>query len=255
MNTSVIPAFLGRDQRTPYAKRFLEAAGLTVVPPGDPGCTHLILPYPWNRGGPDPAELRTYLHPGLSVLGGQIGDLLPELHAGGCTVTDYAADETFLLENARITAEAAAVLLGNSLPVTLHACPVLVTGWGRIAKELVQILGRLGAHITVAARKDTARQEAEALGVRAISTAEMTDLSRFRAIVNTVPAPLFHAEDLMKIREDSVLLELASAPGGFGDCPGRTVIHASGLPARYAPESAGIALGKCLLRAMEGGSK
>lgn len=120
---------------------------------------------------------------------------------------------------------------------------MLVTGWGRIAKILSLRLFVLGARVTVAARKEGDRAMAQALGLEALDFPALPEaLGGFDFIVNTVPEQVLGEPELGRIRRDALLLELASAPGGFephrAEELGLTALAAPGLPGLCAPYTA-----------------
>ena len=87
----------------------------------------------------------------------------------------------------------------------------------------------------------------KALDTRTLSE----ELGDFDTVVNTVPARIFTAERIAKLRPDAVCLDLASRPGGFdleaAKALDRNVIWALGLPAETAPETAGRIVGGTVL--------
>ena len=75
--------------------------------------------------------------------------------------------------------------------------------------------------------------------------------SGFDAVVNTIPAPVLTRPVLAALRPQSLIVDLASAPGGTDFAAaaalGHTAVLASGLPARCAPDSAGTYLAETVL--------
>ena len=132
--------------------------------------------------------------------------------------------------------------------MTLAGTPVLVTGWGRIGQLLSRKLQALGAQVTVSARRSRDLGMIRAMGFRAAVTGQWEDLSPYRVIFSTVPAPVLSQRDLESTRPDCLLLELASAPGGIEAGGSRSLIQASGLPGKTAPETAGRLIGETILR-------
>ena len=119
---------------------------------------------------------------------------------------------------------------------------VLILGWGRIGKCLMQLMQNLGADVTVAARKDSDLAMIGALGCRYIAIGELTEnLRQYDVIMNTIPAMVLPR---MTNREDAVILELASYPGMAGD----NIINARGLPGKMAPEASGKLIADTFLR-------
>ena len=77
----------------------------------------------------------------------------------------------------------------------------------------------------------------------------------FRLVFNTVPATVLDEQRLATLPEGAILIELASAPGGFD--PAQALAHrlkvcsAPGLPGKYSPESAAAFIGQYILKEME----
>ena len=121
-------------------------------------------------------------------------------------------------------------------------------------------LAALGAHVTVAARRPAQRAQAESLGMQGAELARLARLApAFDTVVNTIPAQVLTAPVLARLRPGSLIVDLASRPGGTdfdaaARC-GHKAIHALSLPAACAPETAGeiVARTVCeMLREREG---
>lgn len=201
-----------------------------------PGLDALVLPV-W-QSVVTPEQLQAVLQNGGAVIGGG----LPVL---GQRSFDYMKNEAFLYENARITAEGAVMLLGAATDRTLYGADIGILGMGRIAECLCMMLRGIGAKVTVYARRPEVLCRARAMGADAVCFAQKPPLQivGHDFICNTVPHLLLDAELLSHAKKDAVLVELASAPGGF-DCVsaeqfGLRMIHGQGLPGRYAPCAAG----------------
>ncbi len=157
----------------------------------------------------------------------------------------YARSERYLVANAALTAEAAEDLLSRMLP--LDGARTLILGYGRVGTFTARALRAAGAAVTVAARSGKARAWAEAEGFPAADTGELEPLlPGADVLVNTVPAPLLTEDRLALCREDAVLLELASSPGGIDAAAareqGKRYVRAQGLPGKFAPERAALIL-------------
>ena len=161
---------------------------------------------------------------------------------------DYFNDESFNIKNAYITAEGAIKLAMNSLDIMLRDAKCMILGFGRIGRALAQILLSIGCRPTVYARKEEARTLAKEMGC---FPTERLDLKGAEVIFNTVPQRIITNDDLLEISSGRILIELASAPGGFDPeiavgCS-HTVIDGKGLPGKYAPASAGKAVAESIL--------
>lgn len=176
----------------------------------------------------------------------------------GVRIFDYFSDESFLLANAVITAEGAVSLAMNVLEETLLFAPCAVLGFGRIGTALSRRLSVLGSRVTVFARREEALEKAKLLGYQAerlLGEEQKQFSASYRVIFNTVPKRILSPELLLSLPSGTVLIELASRPGGFDpdiaqQCDLR-VIDGRGLPGKYAPLSAGKALADAILRIME----
>ena len=132
---------------------------------------------------------------------------------------------------------------------TLWGAAVLVLGFGPVGRALAVRLAALGARVTVAARRPVQRAMAEELGLRAVPLTELAaEAAAFDTVVNTIPAPVLTAAELAALPKKSLIVDLASKPGGTDFAAarrlGHTALHALSLPTVWAPETAGEALAR-----------
>ena len=195
-------AITGIDPRFPLLRELLLADG--HVPAGDAAAADVVIPPPW-----DPRAR-------------------------------YARSESFLAENALLTARGAAALTEKEL--SLAGKRVLILGYGRVGSLCAEEFRDRGAAVTAAARRRESRTWAKIRGFDAAELAPGMELEGFDVIVNTVPAPVLTLAELRRTGEDALLLELASAPGGIDAAAarelGRRYLSAPGLPGKYAPARA-----------------
>ena len=139
---------------------------------------------------------------------------------------------------------------GTTLPVrsiTIHGSRVLVIGFGRVGRLTAQRFQALGARVSVAARKYDQLAWAQAMGMGSEHLAQLKDgLCGCDLVINTVPALVLGREELEETKEDCLILDLASKPGGVdlgaaGEL-GRTVIWCLSLPGKVSPVTAGAAI-------------
>ena len=162
-------------------------------------------------------------------------------------IIDYTKEEAFKLKNAFLTAEGALSIAITENTESLFNKKILITGYGRIAKALHGLLLPFTKDITVCARKELSRLNAELYGTKAMDFSNMNNL-QYDYIFNTVPHPVFDEASLLTMNKNTIIIELASLPGGV-DChlaslKGIKVIEARGLPSKYSPKSAGIVVGE-----------
>ena len=153
----------------------------------------------------------------------------------------YARSETYRIANAALTAEGAAALLRRERE--LKGARALILGWGRVGSLTGETLRGEGAAVTAAARRSESRAWAAARGFEAVDISDLdARLGEFHIIVNTAPAPVLTEERIKLVRQDALLLELASAPGGIDAAAareqGKRFLAAPGLPGKYAPARA-----------------
>lgn len=193
---------------------------------------------------------------GATVIGGRLPDsFVTALQHSDIKVIDYFNSEDFQVKNAYTTAEAALSIAMNALDRNIRGANIAITGYGRISKHLCSLLLAMGAHVTVAARKDSDLAFASSYGCHTLkidpNKTWLAPLkSGYDVIYNTVPHWIFDREFLRDTPKSTVIVELASAPGGLDICAakelGANVIWASSLPGKYAPRSAGELIGDCV---------
>lgn len=157
---------------------------------------------------------------------------------------DYSLSPEFEILNAVPTAEGAIQIAMEEFPFTIFSSPVAVTGYGRVARALSLRLKSLGAKVTVAARSQKNRAEAESDGFTAVEFDALPSVaSKCKIIFNTVPACVLTRDVLSHIGRDAGVIDLASKPGGVDLESAKTfgvnVIWALALPGKVAPVTAG----------------
>ena len=179
------------------------------------------------------------------ILAGKVDERLTALsHLNGAGVVDYMKREELAVLNAILTAEGAVKIAMEELPVTLHGSNCLCTGFGRVEKILCHTLSGLGTNVTVAVRKQSDLAYIKAYGYNGADiTKPLTDPRKYDVVFNTVPKMIINGSMLRQLREDCLIIDLASKPGGvdFESAKrlGRNVIWALSLPGKTAPLTAG----------------
>ncbi len=157
---------------------------------------------------------------------------------------DYGEREELLIANAIPTVEGALEIAMRETPYTIHGSHAIVLGYGRIGKLLAKSLQGLGAETTVAARKERDLAWIRAHGLFAIPFTELEKhIRKYDLIFNTVPTMILDFRLLSEISGSSLIIDLASAPGGV-DFKTAALLHkkaiqALSLPGKVAPITAG----------------
>lgn len=205
---------------------------------------HINMPY-----GEDKlrvSDLVTKLNPLSLVFGGCISrNLSDALTKKGIKHRDYMLRDELAIKNAVPTAEGAIEIAISETPITLHNSRCLVLGYGKVGKILAKSLDALGAKTYVSARKYADLALIEGHGYYPLSAGEIKPrLGEFDIIFNTVPAMVLGKTELENIRSDTLIIDLASKPGGVDfEVAKELGIHvewALSLPGRVAPVTAGI---------------
>ena len=192
------------------------------------------------------SELTKKLNPISLVFGGCITQAFSDaLSKRGIKHRDYMLRDELAIKNAVPTAEGAIEIAISETPFTLHNSNCLVLGYGKVGKILAKSLDALGAKTYVSARKYADLALIEGHGCYPLTVSEAKSrLDEFDIIFNTVPALILSKNELLHIRRDTLVIDLASKPGGvdFETAKelGIHVVWALSLPGRVAPVTAGI---------------
>lgn len=244
-------AVIGTDPRLAAAGRALARAGFAVGGPEQTALAdYILLPLPLDESRTPLAELLRAAKPGALALGGKLSAQARQIAAeAGVELVDYFAREELILCNAIPTAEGCIGILMAERTRTLWNSAILLAGFGPVGQALGVRLAALGAQVTVAARRPVQRALAESFGLRAVDLARLEQTApAFDTVVNTIPAPVLTEAVLAALRPGSLVVDLASKPGGTDFAAARRLghraIHALSLPAACAPETAGEALAR-----------
>ncbi len=269
---------LGGDGRYAWATKQLRRDGLPVKCWGVPGMENQAESLEAALTGADIVLLpmKPFASEWLNICGENIrGTMLPYLLAEhavlvagsfpvemeswlqtkGVRCVSFLELEGYLLSNAEITAEGAVYLLLHHLQRTLSGAKILVIGYGRIGRFLAGKLRFLGAGVTVSARRNEQLAELKIRGYQTEMTGEYRNgLEDYDAVVNTVPSVIMTTRQAETLKENCVLLELASLPGGFPKAvqETRNVVMAQALPGKTAPETAGKNLAEAVWSCLHG---
>lgn len=160
-----------------------------------------------------------------------------------CELIDILNNEELTILNVIPTAEGAIQIAMEESQETINGSKCLVMGFGRIGKVLSKMLAGIGAKVYCEARKKEDLAYIEAYGYEKI---ELNDLDKFlpefKYIFNTIPSLILDRERLKFINKDTIIIDLASNPGGVdfdvAKEKGIKAILALGLPGKVAPRTA-----------------
>lgn len=155
-------------------------------------------------------------------------------------VIDILKREELAVLNTISTAEGTIQIAMEETAKTIHGSNVLVMGFGRIGKILCKMLSGIGAKVYAEARKNEDIAWIKAYGYNAIYLNELKKtLGQYDIIINTIPSLILNREYLSNIRRDSLIIDIASAPGGVDMKAAKELgirsILALSLPGKVAP--------------------
>lgn len=178
------------------------------------------------------------------LMGGVIPKILKEkAEFNNIKAVDLFSREDVSINNAIPTAEGAIMTAIQESNKVLFKSKVLVIGYGRCGKILSNMLKGIGADVAITFRKKSDEAYINAINCKAVNIKEYErELSTYDFIFNTAPALVLNKEHLKRIRKDTVIIDLAQAPGGIDYSYARKLnlnaLYCPGLPGRVAPYTA-----------------
>lgn len=156
---------------------------------------------------------------------------------------DYFQREELEILNSVPTYEGAIQIMMEELPKTVFGSNVVITGFGKVGEPLGVMLKKMGANVTVCARRPSQRAKARIMGLQAVDFSYLPECASDADVVfNTVPQCVIDREVLIGAK-NSLIIDLASKPGGVdmeaAKDLGVKVIWALGIPGKVAPITAG----------------
>ncbi len=224
----------------------------------------ILTPIPFTKNGihilsldskPDltPEILCSHLKKGHKLYGGCFTDSIKEFcEFNQIYYNDFMEEEAVTLFNTIATAEgtiAEAILNSGG---NLHGSNCLILGYGRCAKTLGEKLKGLCEHIDIAARSPLALSQAKTSSFGAIALSAISDyISQYDYIFNTIPSMVLDRELLEQTKNEVVIIDIASAPGGVDFAAAKELTRNArlslGLPGKYAPKASAAYLTQYLL--------
>jgi len=205
----------------------------------------------------DVCELMKLVPKNQLLLTGMISKKLKTLcSVYGIYDMDYFTREEMKILNAIPTAEGAIEIAMREMPITIHNSRTLVLGYGHVGKVVAEKLKGIGAKVTVSARKCADLATIRAYGYDGIKTEDVAKyIGEFDVIFNSIPAKILDREVLQHVNKHSIIIDLASKPGGVDfDVAkelNKKVIWALSLPGKVAPITAGEIIADTILNIIE----
>lgn len=171
----------------------------------------------------------------------------------------YYTNESFLLKNSRLTAQGVLRIISDNIEDDFRNIYVAVIGYGRCGRSVCKLLKNCGMNVSSFSRREETITLAEDEGFDAYSIEYMAEkISEFDIIINTVPSNILSKDDMSKLNQNNLYIEIASKPYGFDikntDVFNFRYILAESLPGRFTPVSAGNYIADTVLNLIKGDS-
>lgn len=166
----------------------------------------------------------------------------------GFALLEYGNLPSFQEENGAITAEGALQTAMKHRLRTVRGSEALVIGYGGIGKPLASLLkGMNCAGVSVAVRREELLWVLKGEGYRGLLSRDLEDQAgEYDLIFNTVPELLLTRPVLEQLRPGTLVVDLASKPGGVDWEAARQLnvkaVHALALPGQLTPVSGALAI-------------
>lgn len=157
------------------------------------------------------------------------------------------------ISNSIPTAEGAIKMAMEHTDITIHGSKTVVLGFGRCGVTLARVAAALGAKVKVGARKAADLARIHEMGLEPFSLSDMMKgVLDAEIIFNTIPVPVLTAGVLARVPKTSVIIDIASSPGGtdfrYAEKRGIKAFLAPSLPGIVAPKTAGQIIARTLCR-------
>jgi dipicolinate synthase subunit A len=139
---------------------------------------------------------------------------------------------------------------------TIHGSNIVVLGLGRVGMSVARTFHALGAKVKVGARKSEHLARITEMGLTAFHLQDIEHSVKDTDIcINTIPFPIVTASVISKMPVHTLIIDLASKPGGtdfrYAEKRGIKAILTPGLPGIVAPKSAGVILANVLTQLLK----
>ncbi|MDO0877231.1 MULTISPECIES: dipicolinic acid synthetase subunit A [Anoxybacillus] len=142
------------------------------------------------------------------------------------------------------TAEGTVMMVIQHTDVTIHGSRIAVLGLGRVGMTVARTFAALGARVKVGARRS---EHLARIAEMALEPFHLNDLEQhvkdIDVCINTIPHPVVTASVIAKMPAHTLIIDLASKPGGtdfrYAEKRGIQALLAPGLPGIVAPKTAG----------------
>jgi dipicolinate synthase subunit A len=146
--------------------------------------------------------------------------------------------------NAIPTVEGTIMMVIQHTDFTIHQSNIMVLGFGRVGFSVARTFANLGANVSVGARRSEHIARITEMGFKPFYLDQLeNEVESIDVCINTIPAPIITSNVISKMPSHTLIIDLASKPGGtdfrFAEKRGIKALLAPGLPGIVAPKTAG----------------
>lgn len=207
---------------------------------------------PFSKTSVSEDRLLKKLKKGQKVLYGGIKDV-----ESSAEMINILKNKRYARQNAYYTAVITLELLKTKYMVELYGSNVLVTGFGKIASSMCDILKSRGVSVSAAARSEAAKTEIIKKGYEFINIYSLAPMiGKFDVIINTVPAVVIKENELRAAKPGVLIVDVASPPYGVdfkaAECMGVMACIEQGLPGKYMPAEEAMEIARIIFGELGG---
>lgn len=187
-------------------------------------------------------EFMNLLNNKILICGNVSEEIISYTKNNNVKIIDVMKIEELAILNTIATAEGTIKIIISNTDTIIHGKNILILGFGRVAKTLAKKLDSISAKVSCAARKNEDLAWIRTLGYNAVNINNIgNNLNKYDIIINTVPQMILSEEKMKYIKQDCLLIDLASKPGGIDQEVAKNKkinsIWALALPGKIAPVS------------------
>lgn len=236
---------IGKDERQMALRKLYEKEIVDNIDKAD----YIIMPTPLTKDGKNitggesiDSVISSIEH--KTVFAGKIPkDIVRKFEIHDIKYYDIMEQESIAIYNAVPTAEGVILKILQEQNETIYNSNILILGFGKCGKILADRLKALKANVFCEARKKKDLALINCLGYNEVDITKLDSvLKDMDIIINTVPYMLLNARMLSHIKENALIIDIASAPGGtdFEYCKLKHIraYLELGIPAKVASVSA-----------------
>ena len=154
------------------------------------------------------------------------------------------------------TAEGAIMMAIEHTDYTIHSSKVIIAGFGRVGNTVANKFSALGGDVSVVTKSVRELARITEMRLNAIPLEAFTDsVGDCDLLINTIPAKVITQDIIEKLPAHTVIIDLASKPGGtdfeFAKKRGIKAILAKSLPGVVAPKTAGEILAQVIKQILQ----